>query len=318
MPGTLLGSCPYCQEAQVAQGCYGTILSLTCPANKVVKVVSAHYGWFPGICGGSSCGGAYHAGNCGMYNVYDNIARFCNGQGSCNFPVATNALFAGPQISNYFCPLCSTRVQVHYTCILPAALQCSQLSGRTPLLVRYTASSFWRREPGRGDITCPDDLATLTPIDAAAIPAYIPEFARFAAPHNLLWCPAECDTNSSYIQVDLGKVVRVTGYAIQGRLGYEQWVSSISVDYSTDGRTWLSLPNSPDVQPQPTLGMAGTTNAIFGANKNSDKLTICDLSSFGIQARYIRAWVRTYNNYPCLNFDVFTCTESVQSEYLTF
>ncbi|KAK3735291.1 hypothetical protein QZH41_003361, partial [Actinostola sp. cb2023] len=60
-----------------------------------------------------------------------------------------------------------------------------------------------------------------------------------------------------WIQVDLGKVAKVTGIATQGRYDYSQWVTSYSLQYSLDGKIFtnyekgknkskMDVPETPD------------------------------------------------------------------------
>lgn len=52
-----------------------------------------------------------------------------------------------------------------------------------------------------------------------------------------MWC-AGGNGISEYLQVDLGKVVTVTGLATQGSPSGTDWVKTYSVSYSNDKRRW--------------------------------------------------------------------------------
>lgn len=43
-------------------------------------------------------------------------------------------------------------------------------------------------------------------------------------------------------QVDLGKVLKVTGVATQGADGLTEWVRSYKLEYSVDGSSWTYYP----------------------------------------------------------------------------
>ncbi|XP_066300020.1 uncharacterized protein [Branchiostoma lanceolatum] len=47
-----------------------------------------------------------------------------------------------------------------------------------------------------------------------------------------------------WLQVDLGKMTRVTATIIQGRYHYDQWVTSYKLQYGVDGITWLQYAGS--------------------------------------------------------------------------
>ena len=47
-----------------------------------------------------------------------------------------------------------------------------------------------------------------------------------------------------WLQVDLGAETEVTGIQIQGRQDWDQWVTSFTISYSSDGTTYTSYQNS--------------------------------------------------------------------------
>ena len=52
------------------------------------------------------------------------------------------------------------------------------------------------------------------------------------------WIPQSQDTGE-WIQVDLGKITKITGLATQGRQDAKQWVKSYSITYSVEGGPFL-------------------------------------------------------------------------------
>ena len=52
------------------------------------------------------------------------------------------------------------------------------------------------------------------------------------------WARAREEQVNTWIQVDLGDIISVTGVATQGRCTWPQWVTSFEVSYSTDGENW--------------------------------------------------------------------------------
>lgn len=64
-----------------------------------------------------------------------------------------------------------------------------------------------------------------------------PEFARLNANRgSCSWTPR--GYHGEWIQIDLGKIMSVTGVATQGRCAWPQWVTSYSLSHSTDGQSW--------------------------------------------------------------------------------
>jgi hypothetical protein len=53
------------------------------------------------------------------------------------------------------------------------------------------------------------------------------------------WATSIVGKESAWIQVDLVDIIWVTGVATQGRCSqWQQWVTSYTVSYSTDGEIW--------------------------------------------------------------------------------
>ncbi|XP_030839537.1 lactadherin-like [Strongylocentrotus purpuratus] len=51
------------------------------------------------------------------------------------------------------------------------------------------------------------------------------------------WLAKDSDTDK-WVKIDLGKTSTVTGVIVQGRWGWEQWITSVKVSYSLDDVTW--------------------------------------------------------------------------------
>ena len=51
------------------------------------------------------------------------------------------------------------------------------------------------------------------------------------------WCAKRLDTNQ-WLQINLGKVRRVTAVATQGRSDADQWITTYYIEYSTIGDDW--------------------------------------------------------------------------------
>ena len=51
------------------------------------------------------------------------------------------------------------------------------------------------------------------------------------------WC-SNVQANTEYLQVDLGKMVTLTGIATQGDNTMDKWVKTYTLKYSIDGSVW--------------------------------------------------------------------------------
>lgn len=56
------------------------------------------------------------------------------------------------------------------------------------------------------------------------------------------WIPKAQDVGQ-WIQVDLGKITKITGIATQGRQDADQWVKSYNLTYSVEGGPFLPYAN---------------------------------------------------------------------------
>ena len=77
--------------------------------------------------------------------------------------------------------------------------------------------------------------------------SYVPHHGRLNLNHGAGgWAPASAKKDTSWIQVDLGDTMSVTGVATQGRCNCKSsyWVRSYTVSYSADGRDWEFLKES--------------------------------------------------------------------------
>ncbi|XP_033123006.1 uncharacterized protein LOC117121804, partial [Anneissia japonica] len=104
------------------------------------------------------------------------------------------------------------------------------------------------------------------------------------------WAAATNDRDQ-WIQADLGSVKRVVGVITQGRSGYNQWVKTYKVNYSTDGSIFA-----------PVLGSSGQVE-IFSAN--SDRNTeVKNIFSSVVYAQFIRINPITWYRHISLRFEL--------------
>ncbi|XP_033118060.1 fibropellin-1-like isoform X3 [Anneissia japonica] len=115
------------------------------------------------------------------------------------------------------------------------------------------------------------------------------------------WSAKTNDLNQ-WIQVDLGKVMLVSGVVTQGRNGYSpgQWVKSYKVSYSMDATNWETI-----------LGTTGVPMEFVG---NSDTDTaVTRLFPDGVHARFVRIHPLTWYGHISLRFEVLGCPDACSS-----
>ena len=52
------------------------------------------------------------------------------------------------------------------------------------------------------------------------------------------WCSRETDSDSEWLQVDIGEIIRACGVAIQGKRTEHQRVKAFTLSYSLDESIW--------------------------------------------------------------------------------
>ncbi|XP_078346313.1 uncharacterized protein LOC144631689 isoform X2 [Oculina patagonica] len=105
------------------------------------------------------------------------------------------------------------------------------------------------------------------------------------------WIPKSQDVGQ-WIQVDLGKISKITRLATQGRQDAAQWVKSYSITYSVEGGPFLPYNN----------------NQVLPGNKDSNTI-VGHILNPPIIARYIRIHPKEYQSYMALRFELFGCTD---------
>ena len=69
----------------------------------------------------------------------------------------------------------------------------------------------------------------------------LPNFGRLKNNQSIgcAWRPAKtADQNSSWLQVDLGRLIKVLAVATQGSCSTDEWTKSYVIMYSKDGVEW--------------------------------------------------------------------------------
>lgn len=95
-----------------------------------------------------------------------------------------------------------------------------------------------------------------------------------------------------WIQVDLGRMIRVTGVATQGREDYDQWVVSYVITYSLDGKTFAQYKNS----------------NVFPGN-NDQNTVVKNALRPTIIASYIRIHPYSWHKHISMRLELYGCNE---------
>ena len=99
------------------------------------------------------------------------------------------------------------------------------------------------------------------------------------------WAPANCRIGQ-WIQVSCEDPQYWTDVILQGRGDQEQWVTSLKIAFTINGRSWENIENG----------------RVFEANKdNSSKVRISFYRP--VHARGIRLYPQTWETYMALRFD---------------
>ncbi|EDO32325.1 predicted protein, partial [Nematostella vectensis] len=140
--------------------------------------------------------------------------------------------------------------------------------------------------------------SAMTVMDEEAI--YLDSYPFYARLHRIMgmgaWCAPDNDTER-ILQIDLGQQKVVTGIATQGRhLGYQDYVTSFNLEYSTDGNTWVNY----------TDNNSTVKVIIFQGNQEQHEVVSHKLKK-SITARFVRFHPLTWNNMPCLRVELLGC-----------
>ncbi|CAH3197941.1 unnamed protein product, partial [Porites evermanni] len=110
------------------------------------------------------------------------------------------------------------------------------------------------------------------------------------------WSALENDVHQ-WLQVDLEGKTEVTGIKIQGRQEVDQWVTSFTISYSSDGTTYISYQNSKVWKPMKIV-----------LNGNTDRNTVVlNVLHPSINARYIRVHPKTWQGHISMRMELLGC-----------
>ncbi|XP_022799083.1 lactadherin-like [Stylophora pistillata] len=106
------------------------------------------------------------------------------------------------------------------------------------------------------------------------------------------WCAKVIDPNQ-WLQVKFGQRVVIRRVATQGRQNYDQWVTSYSLRYSSDGLVFHHY-------------QTNTNQTVFSGNTD-DGTVVSHVLNPPITARYIRLHPVTWHNHISIRVDFYGC-----------
>ena len=104
---------------------------------------------------------------------------------------------------------------------------------------------------------------------------------------------AKSSTVDQWMQIDMGAQRTIVGVVTQGRTGWNQRVTGYSVSTSTDGGSWLAVNNGQQ----------------FGGNTDGSTKVLHEFAS--VSARYVRFYVKTWNEHITMRAAVVTGTATI-------
>ncbi|XP_048587362.1 lactadherin [Nematostella vectensis] len=166
----------------------------------------------------------------------------------------------------------------------------------TPSILKCIGCVFNQYPLGMEDGRIPDSSITASSFHDSHMSPYYGRLNNqpVSGQHNGAWAALNEQTGE-YLQVDLGRVMRVTHVATQGRpQGSSQWVTEYSVEYSLTGDQWQSFQDE-----------NGVIKVFPG---NSDKTTVVKHEFFPvIKARFVRIVVRAWHGHITMRAEFYGC-----------
>ena len=75
-----------------------------------------------------------------------------------------------------------------------------------------------------------------------------PSYGRLNGVRGNGWCAGTASSTHDWLQVDLGRTVKVCSLSAQGEVNGNRWVTDFKLRYSTDGISWRYYMNANGVQ----------------------------------------------------------------------
>ncbi|KAG7499177.1 macrophage mannose receptor 1-like [Solea senegalensis] len=135
-----------------------------------------------------------------------------------------------------------------------------------------------------------DGLVTDSQLSASSsLGVFTPDQARLKG--NSCWMPSGNPT-SSWIQVNLGPIRKVTGIAIQGCPQNDYWITKFKIQHSMDGTTWTDY----------------TADGEFFPGSVDRDTPDTQLLGTPVSAKYVRILPLEFSGQAGLRFDILGCT----------
>ncbi|XP_065069552.1 receptor-type tyrosine-protein phosphatase S-like isoform X2 [Rhopilema esculentum] len=106
-----------------------------------------------------------------------------------------------------------------------------------------------------------------------------------------VWCAS--GTTNQFLQVDFGKIVTVSGIAIQGSPSSASWVKDFYVDYGTTLSSLITYQEN-------------TGNKLFIGNSDQNTIVV-NWFRARLQTRYVKIKPNTYNSGVCMRIEILGC-----------
>ncbi|CAH3038598.1 unnamed protein product, partial [Porites lobata] len=120
-----------------------------------------------------------------------------------------------------------------------------------------------------------------------------PSYGRLNGVRGNGWCAGTSSSTHDWLQVDLGRTVKVCSLSAQGEVNGNRWVTDFKLRYSTDGISWRYYMNANGAQ----------VEFHRAAVANSSMVTVHKLP-VAITARYLRFNPTRQQNWNCLRVEV--------------
>ncbi|KAK3755604.1 hypothetical protein QZH41_017598 [Actinostola sp. cb2023] len=112
---------------------------------------------------------------------------------------------------------------------------------------------------------------------------------------NTSWC-STTSSNTEYLQINLGKMMTLTGIATQGDRTMDKWVKNYTFNYSMDGNLWTTY-----------RGGLDSAKVVIQGNTDKNSITVAWLSH-PTTASHVRILPQTWNSSICMRIELYGCT----------
>ncbi|KAL9983511.1 hypothetical protein ACROYT_G005695 [Oculina patagonica] len=119
-----------------------------------------------------------------------------------------------------------------------------------------------------------------------------PAYGRLNGDRGDGWCAKESNRSNDWLQVDLGREMRVCGVSTQGDRNGNEWVTDFKLSYSSDGNTWTAYKDADGTEVE--FHRQGDSNTV-----DQHKLPV------SVSARYFRFHPTKQHEWNCLRVELY-------------